>query len=55
MAENDQFDAQAAAQRLLGVSGLQAMQLLIGGQHGAPSIAKRPVRPAAGSGRVAQR
>ena len=40
MAENDQFDAQAAAQRLLGVSGLQAMKLLIGGQHGAPSIAK---------------
>jgi uncharacterized protein (TIGR00369 family) len=38
MAETQEFNAQAAAQRLLGMSGLEAMQLLIAGQHGAPSI-----------------
>lgn len=40
MAKPDRFDAQAAAQRLLGLSGLEAMRLLIAGQHEAPSIAK---------------
>jgi uncharacterized protein (TIGR00369 family) len=40
MAEPEQFDAQAAAQRLMSMTGLEAMQLLVKGQHGAPSIAK---------------
>lgn len=40
MAEPAGFDAQAAARALLGVSGLEAMQLLLAGQHSAPSIAK---------------
>ncbi|WP_135211638.1 PaaI family thioesterase [Vitreimonas flagellata] len=40
MADTEKFDAQAAAQRLMSVPGLQAMQLLIDGQHDAPSIAK---------------
>lgn len=40
MADDANFDAQAAARRLLGLSGLEAMKLLIAGQHGAPSIAK---------------
>lgn len=40
MAEPEQFDAQAAAQRLMSTTGLEAMQLLVKGQHGAPSIAK---------------
>jgi uncharacterized protein (TIGR00369 family) len=40
MADTEKFDPQAAAQRLMSVPGLQAMQLLINGQHDAPSIAK---------------
>lgn len=39
MAESEKVDARAGAQRLLGMSGLEAMQLLIAGGHGAPSIA----------------
>jgi len=34
------FDAQAAANRLISMNGLDAMRLVISGQHGAPSIAK---------------
>ncbi len=40
MADTENFDAQAAAQKLLGLSGLDAMKLLIAGGHEAPSIAK---------------
>ncbi len=40
MSEPTGFDATAAARALLGVSGLEAMRLLIAGQHAAPSIAK---------------
>lgn len=40
MADTQQFDPQAAAQRLMSMTGLEAMQLLVQGQHGAPSIAK---------------
>ncbi|HEX8903150.1 PaaI family thioesterase [Vitreimonas sp.] len=40
MADTEQFDPQAAAQRLMSMTGLEAMQLLVKGQHGAPSIAK---------------
>jgi len=39
MADTAPFDAQAAAQRLMSMTGLEAMQLLVKGQHGAPSIA----------------
>jgi uncharacterized protein (TIGR00369 family) len=39
MADSEKVDAQAAAQRLLGLSGLEAMRLLLAGRHGAPSIA----------------
>ena len=34
------FDAKAAAQRLTSIGGLEAMRLLVAGQHEAPSIAK---------------
>lgn len=40
MADTEQPNAQTAAQRLLGLSGLEAMKLLIAGAHEAPSIAK---------------
>lgn len=39
MAEAAAFDAQAAARALLGLPGIEAMRLLISGQHAAPSIA----------------
>jgi uncharacterized protein (TIGR00369 family) len=39
MAEPAPFDAQAAARKLLGLTGLEAMRLLIAGAHDAPSIA----------------
>jgi len=34
------FDAKAAAQRLMGMGGLEGLRLLIAGGHEAPSIAK---------------
>lgn len=40
MSDTETFDAQAAARQLLGLSGLDAMKLLIAGKHEAPSIAK---------------
>lgn len=40
MADTGNFDARAGAQRLLSLSGLEAMKLLIAGGHDAPSIAK---------------
>ncbi|MCR6645176.1 MAG: PaaI family thioesterase [Terricaulis sp.] len=40
MSEPSGFDAQAAARALLGVSGLEAMRLLLAGQHSAPSIGR---------------
>lgn len=39
MADSAPFDAQAAAKHLLSLTGLEAMQLLVKGQHGPPSIA----------------
>jgi len=39
MPEMQAFDAKAAAERLLSLSGLEAMQLLISGGHAPPSIA----------------
>jgi uncharacterized protein (TIGR00369 family) len=35
----EKFDAKAAAQRLLSLTGLEALRLMIAGQHSAPSIA----------------
>lgn len=40
MADAEKFDAQAAARRLMSLTGLEAMRLVVAGQHGAPSIAK---------------
>lgn len=38
MADTEKFDPQAAAQRLTSMTGLEAMQSLIEGQHSVPSI-----------------
>lgn len=39
MADTEKLDPQAAAQRLMRLNGLQAMQLLIAGGHAPPTIA----------------